>query len=345
MVKYVDYFGHRVSRQWNRILRAADASGVAFHLDSGHRTMAEQAQLVREKGVWSPSNPHGAAVPSPTAPHIRVGRADHAIDVNQLDGGAQRLAAWLRKRGVKVTFTVPPEPWHMEADAHDLKRFSDKLEKAARRKQRVKHAKKVVRRRPKPKVAQLIDVSSVQGVVDFHKVKAAGYDGIIAKASEGQDFTDARFTANVRAARAAGLKVGAYHFLRPRAGRSGAVEAKWFMKHLRATRLGKGDIRPVLDVETTALADAATATYVSQAVAALRKAGYRPMIYTFPAFRHWTSSFGCPLWVAHFGVDHPTIPAPWKRYYIWQHSSSGSVPGVSGHVDLNVCPDLHKILA
>lgn len=127
-VNYVTFRGKSVSKEWAIVLRAAERAGVRFDFNSGHRTMAEQAALVRQKGVWSPSNPTGAAVPSPTAPHIRVGRIDHALDVNQLDGGTHRLAAYLRGQGAAVRFTVPGEPWHMEVAASALRRLANKLD-------------------------------------------------------------------------------------------------------------------------------------------------------------------------------------------------------------------------
>ena len=85
--------------------------------------MAEQ-QVLFEKSK------HGgalAAFPSPTAPHIRTGRPDHALDVNALDGGAGRLAAWLRRRGARATFPVPREAWHIEVPRDDLVRLAGTL--------------------------------------------------------------------------------------------------------------------------------------------------------------------------------------------------------------------------
>src|SRR5215207_5152933 len=87
-VVYKNYYGKRVSRRWNRVLRAADRAGVKFHLTSGHRTMREQWALYNQNmqspGVPKPGRPL-TAFPSPNAPHIRIGRAAHALDINSLD--------------------------------------------------------------------------------------------------------------------------------------------------------------------------------------------------------------------------------------------------------------------
>jgi hypothetical protein len=122
-VSYVRFRGKVVSREWAAVLAAAEID-VAFQLDSGHRTMTEQ-QALYERFLRFGSPP--TARPSATAPHIRVGRFDHAIDVNALDGGAGRLFAWLRKHGAHPAFTVPGEPWHLEVPANELRALATTL--------------------------------------------------------------------------------------------------------------------------------------------------------------------------------------------------------------------------
>lgn len=123
-VVYVDYYGRCVSREWAIVLRAADAAGVRFTVTSGHRSMGEQQRLY---DLYRSGRGNLAAVPSSNAPHIRVGRSDHAIDVNALDGGAARLSTWLRASGVRAAFPVRGEPWHIEVPAADLRALASRL--------------------------------------------------------------------------------------------------------------------------------------------------------------------------------------------------------------------------
>lgn len=129
-VKYVPIDREEVSRAWIGLLRdLRNVDGVRFNVNEGHRTMARQAELVRLKGLWSPSNPTGAAAPSPTAPHIRTGRPDHAIDFDNAIG----VIAAARRRGVTLRQTVMPhEPWHVEADLTDLRRYNARRVRAIR---------------------------------------------------------------------------------------------------------------------------------------------------------------------------------------------------------------------
>lgn len=115
--------GKRVSDEWDTILTAARRAGVDFHLNSGRRTMAEQWFLWNHRG--QPGFASLVAFPSPTAPHIRVGRIDHAIDVQT--GGEDRLQTWLRSRGVRAVNNVTGEPWHLEAPASQLRRLAARL--------------------------------------------------------------------------------------------------------------------------------------------------------------------------------------------------------------------------
>lgn len=42
-----------------------------------------------------------------------------------------------------------------------------------------------------------------------------------------------------------------------------------------------------------------------------------------------------PLGLADYSSQQPPVPAPWTQMHWWQYSSSGSVPGIPGLVDVN----------
>lgn len=92
----------------------------AFNVNEGHRTMARQAELVREQGRYNAvTNPHGAAEPSATAPHIKSGHPDHALDLDGVDA----FIAAAAHRGVTYRKTVSTESWHVEPDPAQLARY------------------------------------------------------------------------------------------------------------------------------------------------------------------------------------------------------------------------------
>ena len=194
---------------------------------------------------------------------------------------------------------------------------------------------------------QGIDVSVHNGSVDWKAVRAAGISFAFCKSTEGEDYRDSTWTKErVTAMRRAGIQFGPYHYLRPRAGRSGGTEARWFVNNAYSAGWGKkGDLRPVLDFEETALPPAQTIAYLKQAVdEVVRLTGRKPIIYTGSFF--WNdhggkSSWGCPLWLAAYDVAAPKLPNAWREWTIWQYTATGPVKGVgSANVDQNIARSL-----
>jgi GH25 family lysozyme M1 (1,4-beta-N-acetylmuramidase) len=47
-------------------------------------------------------------------------------------------------------------------------------------------------------------------------------------------------------------------------------------------------------------------------------------VYTYPAFAEQGNCARLgrwPLWIAHWGVARPVVPAPWKTWRLWQYAS------------------------
>jgi len=204
-------------------------------------------------------------------------------------------------------------------------------------------------RGPKPKpiaTAQGIDASHWQGTINWTQVAGAGKRFVFLKVSEGTSYTDPTFSSNRLGARNAGIAAGGYHFARPDATTGDAVaEARAFVA---AATFASNDLRPVLDIEVNGgLGVAALQSWVRGWLDEVyRLTGRRAIVYTSPSF--WKNSLGdtqaialagyTTLWIAHWGVTSPTVPAGnWGGYgwSFWQYSNCGSVSGISGCVDLD----------
>jgi len=85
--------------------KLAKAAGTPIFVQDGRRTLAEQAQRVKKHGLFSPSNPTGAAAPSPNAPHVRGVAAD-------ITPGRSAFGALAGKFG--LGFPLGSEPWHIQ---------------------------------------------------------------------------------------------------------------------------------------------------------------------------------------------------------------------------------------
>ncbi len=192
-----------------------------------------------------------------------------------------------------------------------------------------------------------IDISHWQGDIDWTQVRAAGKAFAFMKASEDIDFIDSTYGLNRARAKAAGLIVGAYHFAQPDPSPGDAVaEADHF---IATAGIADGDLPPVLDLERTGgLPPAALQTWVKAYLERIReRTGVRGVIYTSPNFwatnmagTDWFATNGYRVvWVAHWTTaPSPTVPASdWAGFgwTFWQYTSSGSVAGITGRVDLD----------
>jgi GH25 family lysozyme M1 (1,4-beta-N-acetylmuramidase) len=191
-----------------------------------------------------------------------------------------------------------------------------------------------------------IDVSHWQGTISWTKVAAAGKKFAIIKATESTDYVDPQYATNHANAKAAGLWTGAYHFARPSTTTNDAVlEADHFAAVMK---LGAGDLIPALDLEDSGgMSVAGLQSWVTKFLGEVTaKVGVKPMIYTSPSF--WKNHMGDSrtladagyktLWIAHWGVSSPTVPASnWggHGWTFWQYTSDGTVPGITGRVDLD----------
>jgi lysozyme len=191
-----------------------------------------------------------------------------------------------------------------------------------------------------------IDVSHHQGTIDWVQVAASGQQFAFAKATEGRTFVDPNYATNKVGAAVNGIAFGAYHFARPDDGTNDAIiEADHFVD---AAQLGPGNLIPVLDIERTGgLTQAEVTTWILTWLGRVtERLGVRPMVYTSPS--GWENRTGdttavadsgyTVLWVAHWGVAQPRLPAnDWSGHgwTFWQYYNCGSVAGIQGCVDVD----------
>jgi MYXO-CTERM domain-containing protein len=182
-----------------------------------------------------------------------------------------------------------------------------------------------------PDTVSGIDVSSWQGTIDWGKVAAAGHVYAIARISDGT-YLDKDFAANWAGIKAAGMIRGAYQYFEP----GTAVQTQVDIVVNAVGKLGDGDLPVTIDIEK----GSPTAAQVKDWLDSVEQAtGKKPIIYTGSYF--WESSVNSaafvdhPLWDAHYTTGCPLIPDQWSNWTFWQYSSSGSVPGISGNVDMD----------
>lgn len=182
-----------------------------------------------------------------------------------------------------------------------------------------------------------IDVSVWQGAINWQSVKNSGITFGIARVSYGTS-VDSWFDDNWNGMKSVGMVRGAYQFFLPQ--QDAIAQADVMLNAMG--QLGAGDLPPVVDVEDTGGQSKATiVSKLKQWCQHIEAAtGKKPIIYTGKYF--WqdnVSSFdfgGYPLWIPNYSNSCPNLPDNyWTDWVIFQYTSTGSVPGISGNVDRN----------
>ncbi|MCC7087033.1 MAG: glycoside hydrolase family 25 protein [Pirellulales bacterium] len=198
-----------------------------------------------------------------------------------------------------------------------------------------------------------VDISHWQGALsqlNWNSVQSAGKSFAFIKASEGVSFADPQFVNNISRATTAGILAGAYHYARPDLGNSAVAEANWFVNQA-GSFMQHPYLRPVLDLEVAGVNSTSGRTFLSNwindfmnRVVALKGPSAEPIVYmnTNYATNYVNSTVANrTLWIANWPASpnpHSDNPGTgvFPTWAFWQYTSSGSVPGISGRVDLDV---------
>lgn len=164
----------------------------------------------------------------------------------------------------------------------------------------------------------------------FQGLKVQGIAGIIHKASESTGMVDDHYAIRRKAAFDAGLLWGAYHFLH-----SGSIAAQ--AAHFLATAVPDNSTLMAVDHESTA-----TLSELRQFIEVVEASLGRPLvIYSGNTIKDQLGPalldtfFGSRrLWLAQYGPK-AVVQKSWPSYWLWQYSEAGSLPGITGSVDLN----------
>lgn len=192
-----------------------------------------------------------------------------------------------------------------------------------------------------------IDISHWQAEPNWKEL-AKHIDFIYLKATESNNYTDPTMLKRFKAAKAAGIKVGVYHFARF-SGTSDAVsEAKYFMSVVSKLPV---DLPFVLDIESddVGLTKTTLTDSCEKFLEYVKKDSGKPVIvYTYDSFigAQFDKDLGkYPLWLADYG-DHKLSPnSVWSKFVALQYDDKGKVLGINGGVDMDWIDDsmlIHK---
>lgn len=193
---------------------------------------------------------------------------------------------------------------------------------------------------------QGIDVSEWQGDIDWQQVKDGGIEFAIIRlgyrrSETGELSTDEKALANLQGAAEAGIPTGAYFFSQAVTTQEALEEAEYALSLLEGYTLTYpliydweylGEDARTADVDARTLTDC-----IKTFCGRVEEAGFQSMIYFNPHFHENEVLYLDELTDYHFWLamydtqmDYP------YQIDMWQYSCTGSVPGITGDVDLNL---------
>ena len=189
-----------------------------------------------------------------------------------------------------------------------------------------------------------IDVSKWNGNINWKSVKNSGVDYVIIRAGYGTSTVDPKFKTYIEGAKSAGLKIGVYWFSYATSTEKAIAEAQKCLETLSPYKnsitypvffdFEYDSVRYAKENGVTITKNSAT-NMANAFINTVKAKGYSTGIYTNKDFSstYYTDNLidSNTLWVAQYSSTN-TFGRP---YSMWQYSEKGSVPGISGYVDLN----------
>ncbi len=187
-----------------------------------------------------------------------------------------------------------------------------------------------------------IDVSKWQGTITWSKVATTASFAIIRCGYRGSSThglaEDPTCRTNVTNAKEAGVKVGLYFYSLALTKKEAVEEASFAVAI--ANELGGISYPIFIDMEDSSqlgLTNKERDAIVKAFCKTVVNAGYQAGVY---ANKNWLTNYLTPssysdsyfIWCAQYNTE-----CTYKgRFELWQYTSSGSVPGITGNVDMNV---------
>jgi len=178
-----------------------------------------------------------------------------------------------------------------------------------------------------------IDMSHYQGNVYWETISEnTNMAYVYLKATEGGDRIDATFEKNIVMAHVYGLKVGSYHFYRPK-----TEQIKQLQNFTAQCIPEEQDLLPMIDIESTGgLSEVAFADSLMKFLEMVEETYHqKPLLYTGRNFynRHLQGLVdGYKIMIAMYLPEEPVL-ADGKDITMWQYTGKGRLQGVAGYVD------------
>lgn len=196
-----------------------------------------------------------------------------------------------------------------------------------------------------------LDLSQFNNQIDFEALKAQGFTFVMIRlggrgwGGTGRLYGDRKTQTNLRLAREAGMKVGAYFYSTAVNTTEAVEEAADAITILDGFPL---DLPLYIDMEYSGdypagrsdqLSPGTRADIIEAFCTAVRQAGYEAGLYASEGYLRFDldseAVYYLPIWMASYTVEN-RLPQYVKNYSVWQQTDSTYAGGVDGAFDLNI---------
>ena len=176
-----------------------------------------------------------------------------------------------------------------------------------------------------------IDVSKWQGPINWQAVAQSGVTFAFIRVGNTLKGIDEYFYYNMLAAQQAGIKTGVYIYSYAKNVQEAAMEAQFVLNAIQNVQVSYPVVWDVEDNVHKSLSPEMLSLMANTFCATIEAEGYYPMVYSSA---NWYKDRIGPVfydkWVAQWAATCDIPDAA-----VWQYTSKGRVPGISGDVDLD----------
>ena len=290
-------------------------------------------ELMKKKGIWVEND---AYVPSPgdiifydwqdSGVGDDVGYADHVGIVSDVVNNTISVIEGNMKDGVNIRY--------IKINGRYIRGYGvpkyDKEAKPANHLETIKGGKKG------------IDISACQNGIDFAKVKQSGVDFVILRSTTKDGSPDTKFEQYYTNAKKAGLEIqGVYKYSYAMNPPSAWYEAKSVVDMLKGRKMTiwyDMEDKSQIILPKIGIANIATA-FLDYCQASGYDVGIYCNLTWYKNYIDDSLKKKYKFWIARYGKNTGKMDESYKPNvgeYMWQYTSKGSVPGISGNVDLDI---------
>ena len=263
-------------------------------------------------------------------------------EVQAIDSVLDGIASSATEETMDIVAVTPPPIVVADAsDSEDPQKVVSQVKGSSKKQEDISNA---LKKYETNETSLGIDVSTYQGDIDWAQVKEAGVKFAMIRCGfrrleSGAIVMDNKFERNIKGALANNINVGIYFFSMAKTEEEAYEEAAWVLEVIKDYDITYPIATDVEIFNQYRLAGVSYSQMTTNALAFcayIRKNGYTPMIYSYAnALTKYfeTGRFGeNRVWLAQYN-DVVTYKG---KYYMWQYTSNGYVPGINGRVDMDI---------